>query len=89
MGTNILIRDGASPVLSADDIIEELHLKKSQKKNTEGRDASEEPVLSFEDSISRDAFFEQFEDASTAQRTLSKLELEGRITVRGNFIYKK
>ncbi|MEX0933306.1 MAG: DNA-processing protein DprA, partial [Candidatus Paceibacterota bacterium] len=89
IGTNTLIRDGASPVLSADDIIEELHLKKNEEEDTKEGDSSEQSVLSFEDSISRDAFLEQFEDASTAQRTLSQLELEGKITVRGNNIYKK
>lgn len=89
VGTNTLIRDGASPVLSAGDIIEELHLEKSQEGSTEAHISAEEHVLSFEDSISRDAFLEQFEDTGTAQRMLSKLELEGKITVRGNIIYKK
>lgn len=88
-GTNALIRDGASPALSADDIIEELHLKKSEEGDTKSDDSSKESTLPFEDSISRDAFFEQFEDTATAQKTLSKLELEGRVAVRGNRIYKK
>lgn len=88
-GTNALIRDGASPALSADDIIEELHLKKSEEGDTKSVDSSKESTLPFEDSISRDAFFEQFEDTATAQKTLSKLELEGRVIVRGNCIYKK
>lgn len=85
-GTNELIRDGATPVLSASDIIEGLGLVKKESGTDES--AAALPTLDFPDSLSKEAFIKQYESPTEALRALSKLELEGKIRVQGNVIYK-
>jgi len=90
-GTNKLIQDGASPVQSADDIIEELHLEKrdGEADIQIGKDSESEDVPFFEESISRDIFIKAVGDSKRAQILLSKLELQGKIVVKGDTVYKK
>jgi DNA processing protein len=89
-GTNTLIRDGASPVQSAGDIIEELHLVKlPEERNTSEETTLRENLVFEGESISRDAFFKLFENAHKAQLALSRLELSDKITIKGDIIYKK
>lgn len=96
-GANELIRTGASPVLSAADIIEELDLKKSENPtrelfaelNPKNPPSSEIIFLEkFSDSISRDDFTTLVGDTKKAQILITKLELSGKIRTHGNIIYK-
>jgi DNA processing protein len=90
VGTNSLIRDGASPVQSAHDIIEELHLIKLPEEDKLKKGQTFKNSVPFsEESISRDAFFKKFKKVRDAQIALSKLELSGMIIVEGETIYKK
>lgn len=93
-GANELIRTGASPVLSAEDIIEELGLKETKNPTRdlfeeENRKTPENIFLKkFNDSISRDDFIALVGGAKEAQILITKLELSGKIRTHGNIIYK-
>lgn len=96
-GANELIRTGASPVLSAADIIEELNLKKAEnptrrlfnEKDPKDQQNPETIFLEkFTDSISRDDFTALIGDTKKAQILITKLELSGKIRTHGNIIYK-
>lgn len=100
-GANLLIQNGASPVLSVEDIIAELNLEKKDEsqdslfdnKKTMSKDSGdltiEESVLSaFNDSISKDDLIALIGDTSEAQILITKLEITGKIYSRGNKIYK-
>lgn len=88
-GSNRLIRDGASPVLSGQDIIEELGLVKKEETEGKNEDHPDHSILGqLSEETSRDEFVSLVGDAQEAQILLSKLELQGKITQRGNTIFK-
>jgi DNA processing protein len=86
LGTNALIRDGALPVSSADDIVAALALKKKDARAA--RSGEESGVFFKGDSISKDDFFKTIGDSHAAQTLLSKLELERKVVVKGDIIFR-
>lgn len=86
LGTNALIRDGAIPVSSADDIVAALALKKKDVRTAES--GEEDDAFFKGDSISKDDFFKTIGDSHTAQTLLSKLELERKVVVKGDIIFR-
>jgi len=88
LGTNALIRDGATPVSSAEDIVAALALKE-KKKDVRATESGEESGVFFDgDSISKDDFFKAVGDSHVAQTLLSKLELERKVVVKGDIIFR-
>lgn len=98
-GANLLIQTGASTVLSAEDIVNELHLEErtlfrdnlfnsGSTDGSQSKDPEASALSLFKDSISRDEFVSLIGDTKEAQVLITKLEIQGRVTTRGNNIYK-
>ncbi|MDZ7725974.1 MAG: DNA-processing protein DprA [Candidatus Campbellbacteria bacterium] len=89
-GTNDLIRDGARPILSAQDIIEELSLEEKEDLEKETDNANEygDILSNFSEKISRDEFIANVGNTEEALIILTKMELKGIIRIQGDTIYK-
>lgn len=93
-GPHMLIRSGAIPITSSDDILEMLHIDKMEKLNPNGTDGTKSTTNSYGSKIlsmlrrepmTRDQIKESLDiDMSTINTILSELEIDGFISMRSD-----
>lgn len=89
-GTNALLRDGATPILETDDLIELMQLEPlSSDKTLDSQEDTSELLTLFEYEIDRDELLRSSQNPKLAQVELSKLEIHGIVEVSNGTVYKR